>query len=109
VQIGAADKIGDGSLNASPAVILTLSKQPEVNTLELTDRLDAAISDLQRTLPGGEIKNHIFRQANFIDASIDNLNRTLLEGAFFVVLVLFIFLMNWRTTVISLVAIPISL
>ncbi|EAR14629.1 MULTISPECIES: efflux RND transporter permease subunit [Robiginitalea] len=109
VQIGAADKIGDGSLNASPAVILTLSKQPEVNTLELTDRLDAAISDLQRTLPGVEIKNHIFRQANFIDASIDNLNRTLLEGAFFVVLVLFIFLMNWRTTVISLVAIPISL
>ncbi|WP_439487473.1 efflux RND transporter permease subunit [Algoriphagus sp.] len=110
VQIGAADKIGDGSLNASSAVILTVSKQPDVNTLELTESLDEAIADLQNTLPAGvEIKSEIFRQSNFIDASISNLNQTLLEGAFFVVLVLFIFLMNWRTTVISLVAIPISL
>lgn len=110
VQIGAADKIGDGSLNASSAVILTVSKQPDVNTLELTESLDLAIADLQNTLPAGvKIKSEIFRQSNFIDASISNLNQTLLEGAFFVVLVLFIFLMNWRTTVISLVAIPISL
>lgn len=110
VQIGVADKIGNGSLNASPAVILTISKQPEVNTLELTRKLDDAIADLQRTLPESvEIKSHIFRQANFIEASINNLNQTLLEGAFFVVIVLFIFLMNWRTTVISLLAIPISL
>ncbi|MFY0686210.1 MAG: efflux RND transporter permease subunit [Cyclobacteriaceae bacterium] len=110
VQIGAADKIGDGSLNADPAVILTISKQPDVNTLELTKRLDEAIADLNNTLPESvEIKSHIFRQSNFIEASIDNLNQTLLEGAFFVVLVLFIFLMNWRTTVISLLAIPISL
>ena len=110
VQIGSADKIGDGSLNASPAVILTISKQPDVNTLELTKSLDEAILDLKKTLPESvEIKNQIFRQSNFIDASINNLNRTLLEGAFFVVIVLFIFLMNWRTTVISLVAIPISL
>jgi len=110
VQIGAADKIGDGSLNASPAVILTVSKQPDVNTLELTESLDKALQDLQHTLPAGvEIKSQIFRQSNFIEASISNLNQTLLEGAFFVVLVLFIFLMNWRTTVISLVAIPISL
>lgn len=110
VQIGAADKIGDGSLNASPAVILTISKQPEVNTLELTARLDEAITDLNNTLPSSvEIKSHIFRQSDFIEASINNLNQTLLEGAFFVVIVLFIFLMNWRTTVISLVAIPISL
>lgn len=110
VQIGAADKIGDGSLNADPAVILTISKQPNVNTLELTDRLDEAIVDLKTTLPESvEIKSHIFRQANFIEASIDNLNQTLLEGAFFVLIVLFIFLMNWRTTVISLVAIPVSL
>ena len=110
VQIGAADKIGDGSLNAAPAVILTISKQPDVNTLELTDRLDEAIADLNNTLPESvEIKSHIFRQANFIEASIDNLNQTLLEGAFFVLVVLFIFLMNWRTTVISLVAIPVSL
>ncbi len=110
VQIGTADKIGDGSLNTDPAVILTISKQPDVNTLELTERLDEAIADLNNTLPESvEIKSHIFRQANFIEASINNLNQTLLEGAFFVVIVLFIFLMNWRTTVISLVAIPISL
>ena len=110
VQIGVAHKIGDGSLNAVPAVILTISKQPGVNTLELTDRLDIAIADLNRTLPRGvEIKSHIFRQADFIEASINNLNQTLLEGAFFVVIVLFIFLMNWRTTIISLLAIPISL
>ena len=110
VQIGAADKIGDGSLNASSAVILTISKQPNVNTLELTKSLDIAIMDLKKTLPKRvEIRNQIFRQADFIEASIDNLNQTLLEGAFFVAIVLFIFLMNWRTTVISLVAIPISL
>lgn len=110
VEIGAADKIGDGSLNADPAVILTISKQPEVNTLELTKRLDEAIKDLNETLPESvEIKSQIFRQSNFINASIDNLNQTLLEGAFFVVIVLFIFLMNWRTTLISLLAIPISL
>lgn len=110
VQIGAADKIGEGSLNASPAIILTISKQPEVNTLELTALLDEAIVDLQKTLPEEvEIKSQIFRQANFIEASINNLNQTLLEGAFFVVLVLLIFLMNWRTTLISLLAIPLSL
>ncbi|MEQ8687939.1 MAG: efflux RND transporter permease subunit [Imperialibacter sp.] len=110
VRIGAADKIGDGSLNASPAVILTVSKQPEVNTLELTQRLDSAITDLSQTLPKGvNIQSHIFRQSDFIEASISNLNQTLLEGAVFVIIVLFIFLMNWRTTVISLLAIPISL
>lgn len=110
VQIGAADKIGDGSLNEQPAIILTISKQPDVNTLELTKRLDEAIADLNTSLPESvEIKSHIFRQANFIEASIDNLKQTLLEGAFFVLIVLFVFLMNWRTTVISLVAIPVSL
>jgi len=110
VKIGAADKIGDGSLNAEPAVIMTISKQPEVNTLELTERLDAAVEDLKSTLPKGvDIQSRIFRQSDFIEASISNLNQTLLEGAFFVILVLFIFLMNWRTTLISLLAIPISL
>ncbi|OJJ22286.1 multidrug transporter AcrB [marine bacterium AO1-C] len=110
VVIGASDKIGDGSLNAAPAVILTISKQPEVNTLKLTKKLDQAIADLAQTLPGGvEIKSDIFRQSNFIEASIQNLNQTLLEGAFFVVIVLFIFLVNWRTTFISLLAIPLSL
>ena len=110
VQIGASDKIGDASLNTNPAVILTISKQPGVNTLELTQNLDKAVADLKGSLPEGvEIENQIFRQSNFIEASINNLQQTLLEGAFFVVIVLFLFLMNWRTTVISLLAIPISL
>ena len=110
VKIAAADKIGDGSLNTDPAVILTISKQPDVNTLALTQKLDTAIADLQRSLPQGiDMESHIFRQADFIEASVSNLNQTLLEGAFFVVIVLFIFLMNWRTTLISLLAIPISL
>lgn len=110
VQIGSADKIGDGSLNAASAVILTISKQPSVNTLELTASLDEAIAELEETLPDNvEIRSHIFRQSDFIEASINNLNQTLLEGALFVAIVLFIFLMNWRTTMISLLAIPISL
>ena len=110
VKIGSADKIGDGSMNAHRSVILTISKQPDVNTLELTQSLDTKIAELTKTLPESvEIKSHIFRQSSFIEASVDNLNQTLLEGAFFVIIVLFIFLMNWRTTFISLVAIPISL
>ncbi|MEX1192149.1 MAG: efflux RND transporter permease subunit [Brumimicrobium sp.] len=110
VKIGTADKIGDGSLNASKAVIITVTKQPAVNTLELTDRIDQALKKMENTLPESvEIKSHVFRQADFIDSSIDNLKRTLLEGAFFVTIVLFIFLMNWRTTLISLLAIPLSL
>ncbi|MBR9919295.1 MAG: efflux RND transporter permease subunit [Bacteroidetes bacterium] len=110
VKIGAADKIGDGSLNGEPAVIMTITKQPDVNTLELTEKIDAALDEMLQSLPGNvQINSHIFRQADFINASIHNLQQTLLEGAFFVVIVLFIFLMNWRTTLISLLAIPISL
>ncbi len=110
IIIGASDKIGDASLNANPAVVLTISKQPDTNTLDLTKRLDATIIDLQESLPKGVvIHKNIFRQSDFIEASISNLNQTLLEGAFFVVIILFIFLMNWRTTIISLLAIPISL
>ena len=110
VQIGASDKIGDGSLNGKLAVIMTISKQPDVNTLELTEKIDEVVADLKNTLPTGvNVENHIFRQADFINASVSNLQSTLLEGAFFVVLILLIFLMNWRTTIISLLAIPISL
>lgn len=110
VVIGHSDKIGDGSLNASESVILTISKQPDVNTLKLTEQLDEVLDQLAQTLPETvEIKSNIFRQADFIESSVSNLNRTLLEGAFFVILVLIIFLMNWRTTIISLLAIPISL
>ena len=110
VKWGGGDPIGAGSCNGKEAVILTVSKQPDVNTLELTERLDAAIGDLALSLPDGvSLRSDVFRQSDFIEVSIENLQRTLLEGAFFVILVLLVFLMNWRTTLISLLAIPLSL
>lgn len=110
VKIGAAPKIGDGSLKGEPAVILTVMKQPATNTLELTDKIDAAIIDIQKTLPKDvKINTKIFRQADFINSSISNIQKTLVEGTIFVVIILFLFLMNWRATFISLMAIPISL
>ena len=110
VEIGSATKIGDGALKGEPAVILTVMKQPQTNTLELTDRIDVAIDDLKKSLPADiKINTRIFRQADFINASISNIQKTLIEGSIFVVIILFIFLMNWRATVISLIAIPISL
>lgn len=110
VKIGSADKIGDGSMNGESAVILTITKQPETNTLDLTESIDLAVAELRSSLPGGiEINNQVFRQGDFIEGSVNNLQQTLMEGALFVVIVLFIFLMNWRTTIISLLAIPLSL
>jgi CzcA family heavy metal efflux pump len=110
VTIGSAIKIGDGSLRGKPAVILTVMKQPNTNTLELTDRIDDAITGLGKTIPADvHIDTKIFRQADFINASISNIQKTLIEGSIFVVVILFIFLMNWRATLISLIAIPISL
>lgn len=110
LRIGAAPKIGDGSLNGQPAVILTVLKQPSTNTLQLTEKIDVAIGELAKTLPPGvQINTRIFRQADFINASIANIRRTIFEGGLFVVLVLFLFLANWRATVISLMAIPVSL
>ena len=110
LNIAAAPKIGDGALSGNPAVILTVSKQPNTNTLELTKRLDAALADIQKNLPAHvHVRSDIFRQSDFIQASVNNVNRSLLEGSFFVVAVLFLFLMNYRTTIISLLAIPLSL
>lgn len=110
IKIGAAPKIGDGSLNGEPAVIMTVMKQPATNTLELTDKIDEAVADMQKNLPGDvHINTQIFRQADFINASISNIQKVLLEGTAFVIIILFLFLMNWRATAISLVAIPISL
>jgi CzcA family heavy metal efflux pump len=110
VRIGGATKIGDGSLRGKPAVILTVMKQPNTNTLELTESIDNAIDDLTKTLPKDvHIDTKIFRQADFIGASIGNIQKTLIEGSIFVIVILFIFLMNWRATMISLLAIPISL
>ncbi|HEX6846769.1 MAG TPA: efflux RND transporter permease subunit [Chitinophagaceae bacterium] len=110
IRIGSAIKIGDGSLKGNPAVIMTVMKQPGINTLELTDKIDSVLIDLKKTLPGDiEINTKIFRQADFINASIGNIQKTLWEGSLFVIIILFLFLVNWRPTVISLVAIPISL
>lgn len=110
ISVGAAPKIGDGSLRGEPAVIITVMKQPGTNTLELTDKIDVAIADLEMNLPKDvHIDAQIFRQADFINASIGNIQKVLLEGTAFVVVILFLFLMNWRATAISLVAIPISL
>lgn len=110
IKIGASLKIGDGSLKGNPAVIMTVMKQPATNTLELTQKIDDGIADIQNNLPKDiHINTKIFRQADFINASISNIQKTLLEGSIFVVIILFLFLMNWRATVISLLAIPISL
>lgn len=110
IKVGAAVKIGDGSLKGEPAVIMTVMKQPNTNTLELTEQIDQAIADLGQNLPEDvKINTKIFRQADFINASINNIQKVLLEGAVFVVVILVLFLMNIRATVISLLAIPISL
>ena len=111
VQIGPKEpKLGLASERAKPAVLVTITKQPNTNTLELTDKLDQAIVDLQKTLPSDvKISSDIFRQSRFIERSISNIQKALFEGAIFVVVVLFFFLMNVRTTIISLVALPLSL
>lgn len=111
VEIGAAQpRIGVASVEAEPAVIITVTKQPAEGTLSLTERIDSELASLSRTLPDDvKISTDIFRQADFIDNSISNLQRSLLEGAIFVIIVLFFFLMNLRTTVISVIALPLSI
>jgi CzcA family heavy metal efflux pump len=110
IKIGASLKIGDAALRGKPAVIMTVMKQPSTNTLELTDKIDHAMKDIQGNLSSDiKINTKIFRQADFINSSIRNIQKTLLEGTAFVIIILFLFLMNWRVTFISLMAIPISL
>jgi len=110
VKIGHPDKVGDAFLDATPAVILTVLKQPNVNTLSLTGDIDEALLALRSSLPGEvEINSRFFRQANFINTAINNVFRVLIEGGIFVSIILFLFLLNVRTTVISLIAIPLSL
>ncbi|WP_251622630.1 efflux RND transporter permease subunit [Odoribacter lunatus] len=111
IRIGnKAPKLGLASEKGKPAVLVTVTKQPATNTLELTDKLDASIQELQKTLPADiHISTDIFRQSRFINSSINNIQEALLEGALFVIIVLFFFLMNFRTTVISLIALPLSL
>ncbi|MFP5403974.1 MAG: efflux RND transporter permease subunit [Gammaproteobacteria bacterium] len=110
VAIGPAPTRGVGSHNGKPAVVLGIQKQPGANTLELTDRLDATLEEIQSGLPAGmKIERHIFRQADFIRVSINNLNKALIEGVVLVIAIVFAFLLSARATAISLVAIPLSL
>ena len=111
VQMGPkSPKMGLASVSGKPAVLLTVTKQPSTSTLELTKKLDAVVEQMQASLPKDiKVNTQLYRQQNFIDSSISNIKKSLIEGGIFVVLVLFIFLMNARTTVISLVTIPLSL
>lgn len=110
VAIGPRPRIGTGSVNASPAVILSIQKQPDVNTLELTQRINQELDLLASQIPAGvTIERDIFRQADFIALAVENVVAALRDGAFLVVLVLFLFLWNFRTTGISILAIPLSL
>ena len=110
VKIGSAPRIGAGYLNSKPAVMMTVLKQPNTNTVLLTEKIDLAIAGLKKSLPAGiAIRTDVFRQSDFILRSVNNVSRALIEGGIFVVIILFIFLLNIRTTIISLMAIPLSL
>ena len=111
VKIGSQEpKLGLASERGKPAVLLTVSKQPQTGTIELTEKLEAALKDVQKNLPADvKVSTDIFRQSRFIDSSIDNVKSSLYEGGIFVIIVLFLFLANVRTTLISLVTIPLAL
>lgn len=111
IKAGAkAPKLGLASHRGKPAVLMTVTKQPNASTIELTAKLDKAVEDLKTQIPADiNVATDIFRQQKFIDSSIDNIKKSLYEGALFVIIVLFFFLMNVRTTLISLVTIPLSI
>lgn len=111
VRIGPKTPVlGVASNDCKPAVIMTMTKQPNVSTLDLTERIEQSLAEMHEDMPADvHINTDIFRQASFIESSVNNVEKSLVEGGIFVVIVLFIFLMNWRTTVISLVSIPVSI
>ena len=111
LKVGAAEpRLGTASVNAVPAVLLTVTKQPAVGTINLTDEIEDCLAQLKKTMPADVVMNtDIFRQSEFISTSISNLQEALFIGAIFVIVVLFFFLMNLRTTLISLVALPLSI
>ncbi len=109
VQEGPQVKRGDASVNGKPSVILTIQKQPGTNTIELTKKVDAALAELAKNLPAGvQLDPNLFKQANFIRTSIENVQKALADGVLLVLVVLFLFLMNFRTTAITMTAIPLS-
>jgi CzcA family heavy metal efflux pump len=111
IKVGPREpKIGDAFHNEQAAVVMTIMRQPNVNTVELTEKIDFALEDLKKSLPESiSINSHVFRQSDFITTSVNNVTKSLLEGAIFVIVILFLFLMNYKTTIISVIAIPISL
>ena len=110
IRIGPKPRFGIASVNAEPAVVLSIQKQPNANTLELTERIDRELDRIQLQLPDGmEIDRGIFRQSSFIELAIRNVIEALRDGAILVIIILFIFLWNFRTTAISVIAIPLSL
>lgn len=111
VRIGSQQpKLGVASEKGKPAVLLTVTKQPNTGTIALTEQLEKALADLQKNLPKDvKISTDVFRQSRFIESSISNVQESLYEGAIFVVIVLFLFLANTRTTIISLITLPLSL
>ncbi|MBQ8225669.1 MAG: efflux RND transporter permease subunit [Bacteroides sp.] len=111
VRVGAKlPRLGLASERGEPAVLLTVTKQPATSTLELTEKLEVALKDLQKNLPADvKVSTDIFRQSRFIESSIGNVQDSLIEGGIFVVIILFLFLANVRTTIISLVTLPLSL
>ena len=111
VKVGSkSPKLGTASERGKHAVLITVTKQPNTSTIDLTNKLDGIVADLRKSLPSDvNVSTDIFRQSRFIDSSINNVKNSLFEGSIFVVIVLFLFLMNIRTTVISLVALPLSL
>jgi CzcA family heavy metal efflux pump len=110
VKVGAKLKRGEGSINAKHSVIMTIQKQPGASTIELTEKIDVMLADLKKTLSKGiEIQSDLFKQSRFIEASIDNVEEALRDGAIMVAIILFLFLLNIRTTAITLISIPLSL
>lgn len=110
VKTGAAPKMGYASGSAKPAIIISISKQPNANTLDVTEQIEKNLQELRKSLPADvKMDTKIFRQADFIEKSVDNVIIALIEGGIFVVIILFLFLGSFRTTLISLLAIPLSL
>ena len=110
IVIAPAVKMGTGSMDGQPAVILSISKQPNINTLDVTRKIEASLEEVRKSLPQDvEMDTHIFRQADFIESSVNNVGEALIEGAILCVIILFLFLGSIRTTIISVVAIPLSL